>query len=871
MRRLRRFLVRLAASVTRRRDEQRLREEIKEHLDLQTAENISGGMTPDEARRQAVLKFGAVEAVKENWRDQTNLLFLEQVLQDARHALRGFRQNPGFTAIAVVTLALGIGANTAVFSVIDAALLRPMPYPQPDRIVDIHVERPEPTGESYRLSPSMEDIRDWQAHARVFSHVAASHVEFRPPVLDGPVPQRVKIRYITDEYLELHGVMPFIGRSIQRADLSDGAPDVALLGYGFWRTRFDGDRSIVGRAVRINDTETTIIGVLPAQFHVDSQLWRPYRRSPVMFAMRGSGATVLGRLRENVTIDDAQRSLSRLTVGLDDERGRTQAKGVRASGVIVRSRYETITEDYGDTSMILAAAALLILLIACVNVAGLMLARGFTRRAELAVRTAIGAGRSRLVRQLITESLLLSAVGGMLGVLLAWMSLDLLVANVPITLPENVQVAVNRTVLVFAVLLCVFSGLAFGSLPALNLSRVSLRTVLATGGQRHSSGLSRRAGQILAAVEVTLAVLLMVGASLMIRSFARVLDVNIGFDASAFSTLEVVPVDQHEASLRTYYPALLERLRQRPGVEAAGAIDHLPLQGSIMKTSVTVNGTRVLPTPNIHQFLPGVFEAMGFLLKQGRWPTDSDMREALPVALVSESAARLMFPGSSPIGQEVRVGPKNAATFRIVGVIRDVRHRGPLRDIEPDLYVAWGHLFQAQPLMVVARTRNRIDAQLREAAQIADTPVIVERVRRGSDWLSERVAEPRQRTVLLGLFGGIGFLLVLVGVFGVTAYAVAQRTNEIGVRMAFGAASADVVTHILRDSVAPLALGLFIGLAAASGAAKVMSSILFETETTDLVAFGAAGITLAIASLIAAWLPARRAARVDPLVALRYE
>jgi predicted permease len=520
---------------------------------------------------------------------------------------------------------------------------------------------------------------------------------------------------------------------------------------------------------------------------------------------------------------------------------------------------------------ILAAVVVIVLLIACSNVANLLLSRTAAREGEMAVRVALGASRGRLVRQLLTESVVLSLVGGMFGVLLAWVCLGLLVANIPMSLPENAPVAINTTVLTFAIVLSMTTGLAFGAVPALSLSRVSLRAALTNGGHRHGSGLSRRAGQVLVAAEVTLAIVLMVSAGLMIRSFARVLAVDVGFDASAFTTLEVTPVDQRAESLRRYYPALIDTLRQRPGMQAVGAIDHLPLQGSIMKTAVRANGKAVQSTPNIHQFLPGAFEALGFSLKQGRWPNDADMRQGLPVAVLSESAARQMFPNSNAIGQEIGVGPrKSGATFQVIAVVGDVRHRGPLREVEPDLYIAWGHLFQPEPLMIVARSRNSV-GELREAAQAGAERAVVERIRGGDEWYSERVATPRKRMMLLGMFGGVGFALVLVGVFGVTAYAVTQRTKEIGVRMAFGADAGDVVKHVVSDALAPLALGVAAGLAGASVATDVMKSLLFETDPTDPATFAGAAIILAVAALLASWLPARRAARVDPLVALRYE
>jgi predicted permease len=868
MRILRRFLARLVASITRSGDEARLNEEVEEHLALQTNENIGAGLSSEEARRQAILKFGAVQVVKEHYRDQRRLPFLEQSFQDVRYALRSLRKNPSFAAVTVLTLGLGIGANIGIFSVIDAALLRPFPYPQPDRMVQIRIESREPDGRVFRISPSQEDVSDWQ-HAQVFSHLAVWRVEMQRPVLDGLVPERVQVRLITDEYLSLHGVAPLMGRSVQTDDLLEGAPAVALLGYGFWQTRFGGDRAVIGRVVRLNSEPVTLIGVLPASFYPESEIWRPLRRAGQMLPLRGTGTDVLGRLRPGVSLEQARQILTDRTMRLDDERSRSP---LRAAGVDVQSLYDTTTRGYGDTTKILGAAVGLILLIACVNVAGLLLARGTARGPELAIRTAIGAGRGRLIRQLLTESLVLSAIGGLIGILLAFVSLDLLVTNIPLSLPDNSPVEVNWRALAFALMLSIATGVAFGLVPAFNFSRVSVRDALMHVGRTHGSALSQRGGQLVIALEVSLAVLLLVGAGLMIRSFVRIHHVGLGFDPDTFTTMDVVPVDPNEAALKDYYPALLGRLRNLPAIQAVGAIDHLPLDASTMKTSVKVRDKQAFPS--IHQFLPGFFEAVGYSLQQGRFPNDADSRAAMPVALVNESAAKEMFPDRPAVGEFLHVGPKAPTTYQIIGVVRDVRHSGPLKASEADIYLAWGRLFRTQPLMLVVRPREAtsgMDRQLREIAQAGGTRVVVERIRRGSDWFDDRIVTPRQRTILLTLLGTIGLLLAVVGIFGVTAYAVARRTHEIGVRIAFGASRGGVVREVLGDSLWPVAVGLLLGLAAASIATQVVTSFLFETPPTDPLTFALVGIALATTALVAAWIPARYAARVDPLVALRYE
>jgi predicted permease len=798
---------------------------------------------------------------------------MSRVLQDLRFAVRAFARTPAFTAVAVVTLGLGIGANTAIFSVIDAAFLRPLPYPTPDRLVEIFVERPEPDDRVLRgLAPSLEDIRDWKEYGHVFSHVAAAHVEFQKPVLDGVTPERVAVRYITEDYLGLHGVAPLFGRGIEREDFHGGASPVVLLGHGFWQRRFGGDRAIIGRSVRLNDEQAVVVGVLPRSFHPDSHIWRPLLLSADMFTGRGTGASVLGRLRAGTTIEAARRTLSDLTARLDDARGRSQAKGTRASAVRVESLYDTTTDGYRSTANILTAAFGLILLISSVNVAGLLLARGTARLPELAIRAAVGAGRVRLVRQLLTESVLLSALGGSVGVLLAWISLDLLVANIPLSLPDNSPVTLNRQVLGFAAVLSLTTGLVFGLIPAFRLSRITSVDAMARAGRAYGSPLSRRGGQVVMAIEAALAVVLLVGAGLMIRSFARIVTVDVGFDPGSFVTMEVVPIDPAQATLKHYYPALVRSLRQLPGVEAVGAVDHLPLSASYMTTTTIARGQRW--SPQVHQFLPGYFEAIGFTLKQGRFPGEADAGAAAPVALLNETAAREMFPDGSAVGQFLHMGPKGRRTFEIVGVVGDVRHSGPLQGSESEVYLTWGHLFEAEPLIIVARHGRRPEgagAQVRQVAQGLGTRVVVERVRVGSDWFADRIVTPRQRTILLSAAGALGLVLALVGVFGITAYAVARRTHEIGVRMAFGATPATVVRGVIGDSIRPVGVGATIGFVGAIMATRVIASFLFETQPTDSATFVVVGILLASAALLAAWIPARQAARVDPIVALRNE
>ncbi|OFW08819.1 MAG: hypothetical protein A3H96_08185 [Acidobacteria bacterium RIFCSPLOWO2_02_FULL_67_36] len=786
---------------------------------------------------------------------------METLVRDLRLGCRLLLRQPGFSLVAVLTLALGIGGSTAIFSVVDAALLRPLPYPNPDRLVDIDIEVRRSNGHLSRMGPGMEDVRDWQEDGRIFSHVAVWRNAIRPAVLDGPQPERVRVLHISDGYLSLHGVQPFLGRGFGPEDMHRGAPPVVILGYDFWRSRFGGDRAIVGTTVRLDNQPATIVGVLPQGFYAKSKVWRPLQPPDSVFTQRGSGASTYGRMRPGIDIEEAQRTLAELTARLDREQGR------EAGTVRLESLYESTTAGYFTTTKILTAAVGFILLIACINVAGLLLARGAARRPELAIRASIGAGRARLFRQLLTESVVLSVAGGAVGLLLAWISLDVLVANIPLSLPSNSPVTLNLRVLAFAAGLSLATGTCFGLVPAIRLSGVRVTDALSHAGRRQGSALSRRGGQALIAIEVALALVLLAGAGLMIRSFSHLTAIDVGFDPESFLTMEVVPVNPDDATLKQYYPALVESLRNVPGVEAAGASDHVPLAGGSTMTRAIVEGQRM--SVNIRRFVPGYFEAVGFRLKQGRFPAASDRGAPAP-SMLNEKAAAEMFPRGSAIGRRFEVAK---AEYVVLGIVGNVRHSGPLWPAEPEVYLAFG-IGEARPMMITVRSREgapALGSAVRQAARGVGPRVVVDRIRRGSDWFDDRVVTPRRRTVLLGLLGGLGLLLSLVGIFGMTAYAVARRTQEIGVRMAFGARPAQVVRTMVRDSLWPVGIGIVSGLGGAALATRVIATFLFDTRPTEPATFAAVALLLGVAACLAAWIPARRASRVDPVAALRAE
>jgi putative ABC transport system permease protein len=799
---------------------------------------------------------------------------MDRLVQDIRYGVRQLFRQRGSSAVAVLTLALGIGISSALFSVVDATMLRPLPYPEPEQLVDILPEEVGPDGQAQGISPSMEDMRAWQAATDVFSSVAGWSGGSRGRIADGPEPERIEVLQFTEDYLSMHGVRPMIGRSFGRSDCEPGASLVALLGYGYWQSRYGGRQDVVGQTIRLDADVATIIGVLPASFNATTPLSLPLQIAAREFSRRGTGrVSVHGRLRPDVTLEQARAQLSaRMTAAPRPDGSFPNVREIRAA---VTSRLDSATSRYRTTVNVFAGAVGLILFIAAVNVAGLLLARGAARQSELAVRASLGAGRGRLIRQLLTESVVLAIPGGALGVLLAWLSLDAIVANIPMALPSNSPVTLNLTVLAWTAALLLPTALLFGLAPAIRLSRVRIGSVLARGGRQVGSALSRRGGQFLIAVEIALAVVLVAGAGLMIRSFVRISSVNLGFNPDSLVTMNILPLDRNPAAHKEYYTALLHRIRTIPRVATAGLVDNFALGGGTSHSAVTVAGKPTYAT--VFKTMPGYFEAIGATLRDGRLPTDADYASGFRGAVINESAAKAMFPDGPAPGREFTSSGRAVGSWIVLGVIADLRHGGPLdtRNLNrPQVFYS----FEAETrdltraMMIVIRTTGRTPGladQLRRTAHSIGPRVLVEQIRTGQDWFGDRVITPRRRTVLLSLLGGLGLALALVGVFGMTAYAVTRRTAEIGVRLAFGARPGQVVQTMVRDAAIPIAAGTALGVVGALLATRAIESFLFETPPTDPVTLAAVAVTLAATGCLAALVPALRAAKVDPASSLR--
>lgn len=788
-----------------------------------------------------------------------------QLARDLRDGIRQLRSQPSVAVTAIFTLAIGIGLSTSLFTVVDAAWFRPLPFPSPDQLVSVNVSVDTPRGEGI-MSASLNDVRAWRASGRAVTHAAIDRGA-SPVIIDAGEPERVRVSAVSENYFEMLGATPVLGRTFVADDMSRSRPLVVLLGHEYWKTRFSGDTAVIGRTVRLNNQVAEIIGVVPAGFYGSVAIWRPFQNVPE--SMRGHGAPIVLRLRGGLSYDEAAAILA--------EEARAAGSGP-VRGVSLTSLHEETVGGGRSTLRILAAAVAAVLVLSCVNVAGLLLARGSTRRREMAVRASLGGSRSQLIRMLLAESLVLGLAGGAAGVLLAWLAVDGLVALLPLSIPDTTIVTLNTAALAFALIVSLATTIIFGTLPAIRVSRVRLTDALSVSDRRTGGSLSRRSGQMLIATEVALALILVAGAGLMLRSFVRLADVDLGFDPESFLTVQVAPVDPTPAVSAAYYPALLDAVRALPDVVSAGAATQLPLGGSRRAGGIIVPGRDPLRI-DVRLMTSGFFEALGIPLRQGRLPTDADRTSARPVVVVNETTARQVFGDEPALGRTIlfrSYDARDARAFEIVGVVADTLPNGARSPRRANVYTLYEgtEAVATAPFVVYVRPRGDVAGlgrRLRETAESIGVPVVVDGIRSGHDFVSENIAAPRNQMQLLGLLGVIGLVLAMIGIFSVTAFAVSRRTTEIGVRMALGARPMAVVRTIVGDAARPIALGLVAGVVGSYLASRLVASFLFETSPHDLVTFvGVTGV-LAAASLGAAWLPARRAARIDPVSAMRAE
>lgn len=839
-----------------------IREEIEFHLQERQREYERRGLSAEDARRAALQRFGNPAVIHDRGYDVRGGGAMESILQDVRYAFRVLIKQPASTTVALLTLALGIGCTAALFSVIEAALIRPLPYPDPEQLVAINMDGFERGELMYGVAPSLDDVRRWRAESSVLSHVGAGYVSgFLPLIVDSGTPERLSVADVSEDFVETYGVWPMLGRGLTAHDTRRGAPAVAILGNSFWRRRFAGDPAVIGRIIRLENVPTEIVGVLPADFYPETAVWRPIRA----YAIRGSGTPVVGRLKPGISLEQAARDLDRV---IDAAAGAQRPP----PHTVLTSLYEYETSQYRVTVATLAVSVGLILIMACVNVAGLLLARGSARGLELGIRVSLGAGRLRLVRQLLTEASLLAFVSAGLGLCLAWMSLDSLVALIPLALPVNAPAKISLPVFAFTLLVAITTVLMCGLIPALRLSRGGCVVVPLAGIGRAGTPFSRRMGHLLVGGQVALACVLLTGAGLVVRSFAQLVTVDVGYDPASILTMDVEPLDRSAAVRDDYYRALTAAVRAMPNVEAVGGLDRFALTGGWSGIGLKNEAGQLVEGP-LRTVLPGFFEALAVRAVAGRVFTVSDRVSAESPAVVNILAATRYF-GGNAVGQTLGTDGRLPRRLRIVGVVPNLQHGDPSGPPEPQVYVLpepdIKHESAALSIILRRRPGTSISyEQLKSVAEAIGPRVLIGTIRPMDAIASEQVKQPRHRTVLLGLLGGFGLILTLVGIFSMTAYAVARRTREIGIRIAFGATPRDVVRQVVRDTMWPVLMGLSVGVGVAFYATRMMAAFLFQTTPHDPGTFAAVAILVTLGAGLAAWAPARLAARVEPVTALR--
>ena len=801
------------------------------------------------------------------------------MIQDLRFGLRMLLKRPGFTLIAVLTLSLGIGANTAIFSIVNALLLRPLPFPESERLVFLS----EKSQEGERMDVAYPNFADWRERAQTFIGMATEYTSSF--ILSGvEKPARLEGRIGNWNFFQLLGVNPELGRLFNESDDRYGAPRTVMLSHEVWQARFGGEPGIIGNAISLDDQSYTVIGILPRGFEYleRADLFVPighFLGPDAPLGNRGNTTFLhgLARLKPGVTLAQANNEMDRLGQQLALEYPAVNAgKSAKAE-----SLHDVMSESVRQSLWVLFGAVGFILLIACINVANLMLVRAAERHKELAVRIALGAGRLRIVRQVLTESLLISSLGGVCGVLLGQWMLQGLLAMAPPEIPRLSSVGLNTSVLLFALGIAVATSLLCGFLPALQSSKADLQTALKEGG-RSATGVGRegmRKGLLIA--EVSLSLVLLVGAGLLVRSMHRVLHVDLGFNADNLLTMRVrLPDGRYDSDRRRiFYDECLERVAAVPGVRSAALTYSLPIRGSnwgsfFYAADKPVPSRVDLPISDYIPVSRNYFETMGMHLLRGRAINAADTEEAAPVVVVNETLARRIWPGEDAVGKRLKQGyPEKTGPWReVVGVVNDVKFEGAERPTAMQTYMPYTQ--ESRPSVgVVIRTDNPLSvaASVEEAIHSIDRDLPISSILTMDQLIGISLAQRRLVLVLLASFAVLAAVLSAVGIYGVISYAVRQRTHELGIRMALGAQVGDVLKMIITQGLKLAAIGVALGLGAAWAMTRWMESLLFDVRPQDPLTFGAIAVALLLIALVACWIPARRATKVDPMTALRHE
>ena len=874
----------------RKRLHSELNEEIQAHLREKIDELVRSGMEPGEAARIARLEFGNPGLIEEDSREIWHWPALESVFADLRYALRGMGKNPGFTLVVILTLALGIGANVAIFTVVNTVLLRPLPYKDADKLVTVWGMN-KPLGYDLDLV-SYPDYLDFKSQNRVFTRMGASTDEMY--TLTGAGEPAALIAYeFSPDYFDVLGVTPLIGRTFAKDEDQPGKNHVAVLNYHLWTSRFGGDPAILGRTITLDGSAYTVIGVMPKSFAQppDVQVWTPLTPDPQFANKRDDRwLRVMARLKSGVTIEQAHSEMQTIATRLSSQYPATN-KDQQTRLISLR---EMTSGDVRPALIVLLCAVGFVLLIACANIANLMLSRAVARQREIAIRAALGATRRRMIRQFLTESITFSLVGGALGLLIAYWGANALVAMFPptienLSIPRIQNLPIDAWVIGFAILASLVTGVLFGLAPAIQAGRLRIGESLKEAGRNAAGGAAqgRRFRNALVVVEVALSLILLAAAGLMIQSFLRLVSSNPGFSTDHILTMRVLLPDQKyktDAQNLAFGEAAVTRIRSLPGVQSAGTVTFLPLSGWWGTREVTIAGRPVdpaakIPRPVWDAATPGYFAAMKIPLIEGRYFTEQDNSSNENVAILSASLARQLFPNDAPIGKLINI-QGIVKPRRIVGVVGDVyqlgigvHQTGMTEDVKMEVYMPFDQA-PTHLLCFVIRTAGD-PLTLAKAAQQAiwavDDRQAISFVEPIAQLASETVALQRASMVLLAVFAGLAILLASIGIYGVISYSTSQRTNEIGIRIALGADFMHILRLVIGEGFLLIIGGLAIGFAGSLALTRFLSSLLYQVRPNDPITLLVVSVALFCVGIAACLIPARRAMCVDPMIALRYE
>jgi putative ABC transport system permease protein len=884
--RLRVLYSRIGGLFSGRRPAQEFERELESHLAMLIEENLRRGMPPAEAERAARIRLGGLTQLKETNRELRGLPFIETFLQDARYAWRMLRKNPGFTAVAVLTLALGIGANTAIFSVVYAVLLKPLPYAHPEQLVTaFQANTQEGVPEDGVSYPNFEE---WRAQNHVFSELAG--ITAHQLTLTGRgEPSVVDTSVVTPEHFALLDVKPLHGRVFFPAEGKQGAPPVVIISENLWRGTLGADPRILGSSIILDKRPFTVVGIMPAGFRspfieTKQEVWIPLVQDPLfgswMARRGGHWLPVFGRLKPGVSIAQAQAEMD----AISDRLAREFPAENKGWTVRLVPLQKEIVGDVRTALLVLLGAVGLVLLIACANIANLLLTRATSRSKEIAVRTALGAGRARIIRQLLSETAVLGLLGGIIGIALAYAGVQVLGSLMPENLPRLNPIRVDNFVLAFALVLSAIASVAFGLVPAIFSANSNIQGSLRDGGGRSGESLNRRrARSFLAAAEISLAMVLLVAAGLLLRSFSKLTSVSPGFETHSIVKAEVsLPQFQYSTPPQwiAFSDKLLAQVQAQPGMQDTAVAVPLPIVNGKINLGFDIVGappasaaeSRLADYASVS---PEYLRVMGIPLLAGRFFNQQDILSAPRVSVISKTFAQRYFPNQDPIGKRLNFGfPPNPDVEReIVGIVGDVRDVSLGEAPGPMMYVPFAQApFWGANLVVKSTlSTSAVAAAIRQEVQNIDRDLPVTDVAKLPDLIDASVSQQRFRTFLLGLFAAMALILAATGIFGVIAYSVACRTNEIGIRLALGASRSAILRMILRETLLLTLAGLLVGIPCALAASHFVGHLLFGVSANDPVTLAAVAFTLAAVAAFAGFLPARRAMRVDPVIALRHE